>query len=81
MKEIFHLLKQGNKPSLLAAIVNLVLGIVKGVAFFFTGNVAMFAEMMHSLGRRSQSVFCIYWFCPFKESTYSKIPNWIWSRC
>lgn len=33
MREIFTLLKSGNKPSLLAAIVNAFLGIIKGIAF------------------------------------------------
>lgn len=57
MREILTLLKSGNKPSLLAAIVNAFLGIIKGIAFFFTGNVAMFAEMMHSLGDAANQFF------------------------
>ena len=57
MKEIWKLLKHGNKPSLLAAFVNLFLGLIKAVAFFFTGNVAMFAEMMHSLGDSANQFF------------------------
>ena len=57
MKEIFKLLKGGNKPSLLAAFVNLFLGIIKGIAFFLTGNIAMFAEMMHSLGDAANQLF------------------------
>lgn len=44
MGELFKLLKDGNKPSLLAAIVNTIIALLKGGAFFFTGNVAMFAE-------------------------------------
>lgn len=57
MKDLWQLLKQGNKPSLLAAFVNLFLGIIKAVAYFFTGNVAMFAEMMHSLGDSANQFF------------------------
>ncbi|MGA3677434.1 cation diffusion facilitator family transporter [Lysinibacillus agricola] len=57
MTEILKLLKDGNKPSLMAAFVNAFLGIIKGVAFFFTGNVAMFAEMMHSLGDAANQFF------------------------
>ncbi len=57
MKDLWKLLKHGNKPSLLAAFVNLFLGIIKAVAFFFTGNVAMFAEMMHSLGDAANQFF------------------------
>lgn len=75
MKEIFHLLKQGNKPSLLAAIVNLVLGIVKGVAFFFTGNVAMFAEMMHSLGDAANQFFVFIGSALSKKAPTPKFPT------
>ena len=57
MKDIWKLLKHGNKPSLLAAFVNLFLGLIKAVAYFFTGNVAMFAEMMHSLGDSANQFF------------------------
>ncbi|MGX9135693.1 cation diffusion facilitator family transporter [Rummeliibacillus sp. JY-2-4R] len=57
MNELWKLLKHGNKPSLLAAFVNLFLGIIKAIAFFFTGNVAMFAEMMHSLGDAANQFF------------------------
>lgn len=57
MTEILKLLKEGNKPSLMAAFVNAFLGIIKGIAFFFTGNVAMFAEMMHSLGDAANQLF------------------------
>ncbi|WP_341300170.1 cation diffusion facilitator family transporter [Lysinibacillus sp. FSL H8-0500] len=57
MAELLKLLKDGNKPSLLAACVNTFLGIIKGIAFFFTGNVAMFAEMMHSLGDAANQFF------------------------
>lgn len=57
MAELLKLLKDGNKPSLLAACVNTFLGIIKGVAFFLTGNVAMFAEMMHSLGDAANQLF------------------------
>ena len=57
MKEFFGLLKGGNKPSLLAAIVNTIIAVLKGFAFFFTGNVAMFAEMMHSIGDAANQLF------------------------
>ncbi|MFY0518302.1 cation diffusion facilitator family transporter [Lysinibacillus sp. UGB7] len=57
MAELLKLLKDGNKPSLMAACVNAFLGIIKGVAFSFTGNVAMFAEMMHSLGDAANQLF------------------------
>ena len=57
MAELLKLLKDGNKPSLMVACVNAFLGIIKGIAFFFTGNVAMFAEMMHSLGDATNQLF------------------------
>ena len=57
MDGIVKLLKGGNKPSLIAAFVNLFLGIIKGAAYFFTGNIAMFAEMMHSLGDAANQFF------------------------
>ena len=70
MKEIFSLLKQGSKSSLLAACVNLLLGIIKAVAFFFTGNVAMFAEMMHSFGDAANQFF-VY----FGSALSKKVPT------
>src|SRR5690625_750283 len=51
------LLKKGNKSALIAAIVNTIISIIKGVAYFFTGNVAMFAETMHSLGDAANQFF------------------------
>lgn len=79
MGEFFSLLKQGNKPSLLAGFVNLILGIIKGVAYVFTGNVAMFAEMMHSLGDSANQFFVFIGSALSKKSTNSKISNWLWA--
>jgi cation diffusion facilitator family transporter len=75
MKEIFKLLKGGNKPSLLAAFVNLFLGVIKGVAFFFTGNVAMFAEMMHSLGDAANQFFVFIGSALSKKAPTPRFPN------
>ena len=75
MGEIIKLLKHGNKPSLLAAFVNLFLGIIKGVAFFFTGNVAMFAEMMHSLGDAANQFFVFIGTALSKKSPTRQFPN------
>ncbi|UVI33022.1 cation diffusion facilitator family transporter [Paenibacillus spongiae] len=48
-KESFiSLLKKGNTSSAAAAIGNTFLSILKGIAYFVTGNGAMFASMMHS---------------------------------
>ncbi len=57
MKDIFSLLKQGSMSALTAAIVNFILAGLKGLAFLFTANVAMFAEMMHSLGDAINQLF------------------------
>ncbi|MDO5360954.1 MAG: cation diffusion facilitator family transporter [Jeotgalicoccus sp.] len=57
MKDIFTLLKQGSMSALTASIVNFILAGLKGLAFLFTANVAMFAEMMHSLGDAINQLF------------------------
>lgn len=75
MGEFFALLKQGNRPSLLAGFVNAFLGILKGVAFFFTGNVAMFAEMMHSFGDAANQFFVFIGSALSKKAPNVKFPN------
>ncbi len=57
LKEFFQLLKQGNKSALMAAVVNAVVSLVKGTTYIFTGNVAMFAETLHSLGDAANQLF------------------------
>lgn len=75
MSEFFSLLKHGNKPSLMAGFVNLILGIIKGVAYFFTGNVAMFAEMMHSLGDAANQFFVFVGSALSKKAPTRKFPT------
>lgn len=75
MRELFKLLKGGNKPSLLAACVNTFLGIIKGAAFFFTGNVAMFAEMMHSFGDAANQFFVFIGSALSKKAPTPRFPN------
>lgn len=75
MKDIFKLLKEGNKPSLLAAIVNTIIAVLKGVAFFFTGNVAMFAETMHSLGDAANQFFVFIGSALSRKAPTPKFPN------
>jgi cation diffusion facilitator family transporter len=75
MGQFFTLLKSGNKPSLLAAGVNSLLGIIKGVAFFFTGNVAMFAEMMHSFGDAANQFFVFIGSALSKKAPTPRFPN------
>ncbi|MFJ7935772.1 cation diffusion facilitator family transporter [Sporosarcina sp. NPDC096371] len=75
MKEILTLLKEGNKPSLLAAIVNTVIAILKAIAFFLTGNVAMFAEMLHSLGDAANQFFVYIGSALSKKAPTPRFPN------
>lgn len=75
MAEILKLLKDGNKPSLMAAFVNTFLGIIKGIAFFFTGNVAMFAEMMHSLGDAANQFFVYIGSALSKKAPTKQFPG------
>lgn len=75
MNEMFSLLKQGNKPSLLAGVVNAVIAIIKAVAFFFTGNVAMFAETMHSLGDAANQFFVYIGSALSKKAPTPQYPN------
>lgn len=75
MKQFFLLLKGGSKPSLIAALVNSLLGLIKGAAFFFTGNVAMFAEMMHSFGDAANQFFVYIGSALSKKAPTPKFPN------
>lgn len=75
MGEFLGLLKGGNRPSLLAALVNTFLGLIKGVAFFFTGNIAMFAEMMHSLGDAANQFFVFIGSALSKKAPTPRFPN------
>lgn len=75
MSDLLKLLKEGNKPSLLAAIVNTVIAILKAVAYFFTGNVAMFAEMLHSLGDAANQFFVYIGSALSRKAPTPKFPN------
>ena len=69
------LLKNGNKSSLIAAIVNTVISIIKGIAYFYTGNVAMFAETMHSLGDAANQFFVFIGSALSKKMPTDRFPN------
>lgn len=75
MAELFKLLKGGNKSALLAAIVNTIISIIKGIAFFLTGNVAMFAETMHSLGDAANQLFVFIGSALSKKAPTDRFPN------
>ncbi|MFP5112725.1 cation diffusion facilitator family transporter [Bacillaceae bacterium C204] len=75
MGEILQLVKRGNKSALLAAIINTIISIIKGVAFMFTGNVAMFAETMHSLGDAANQFFVFVGSALSKKAPTERYPN------
>lgn len=75
MGEIVQLLKRGNKSALLAAVINTIISVIKGVAFMFTGNVAMFAETMHSLGDAANQFFVFVGSALSKKAPTEKYPN------
>lgn len=75
MKETLKLLRNGNTSSLLAAIVNTVIAILKGIAFFLTGNVAMFAETLHSIGDAANQLFVYIGSALSRKAPTSKFPN------
>lgn len=69
------LLKKGNKSALTAAIVNTIISIIKGIAFFITGNVAMFAETLHSLGDAANQFFVYIGSALSKKAPTDRYPN------
>jgi cation diffusion facilitator family transporter len=75
MGELFRLLKKGNKSAMIAAIVNTIIAIAKGVAYSITGNVAMFAETMHSLGDAANQFFVFIGSALSKKSPTNRYPN------
>ncbi|RFU62188.1 cation diffusion facilitator family transporter [Peribacillus glennii] len=75
MSQTLVLLKKGNKSALLAAVVNTVIAIIKGVAYLFTGNVAMFAETMHSLGDAANQFFVFIGSALSKKSPTDRFPS------
>ncbi|WP_312094495.1 cation diffusion facilitator family transporter [Niallia sp.] len=75
MKEFIILLKNGNRSALLAALVNTIISILKGVAYFLTGNVAMFAETMHSLGDAANQIFVFIGSALSKKAPTKRFPG------
>ncbi|HEO8419177.1 cation diffusion facilitator family transporter [Niallia sp. FSL W8-0635] len=75
MKEFIFLLKNGNRSALLAALVNTIISIIKGFAFFLSGNVAMFAETMHSLGDAANQFFVFIGSALSKKAPTKRFPG------
>ncbi|SDM47741.1 cation diffusion facilitator family transporter [Fictibacillus solisalsi] len=75
MGRLFKLLKNGNKSAFLAAIVNTIIAIIKGGTYIYTGNVAMFAETMHSLGDAANQFFVFIGSALSKRGATNRFPN------
>ncbi len=55
-----RLLKKGNKSAFIAAIVNTIIAIIKGIAYFFTGNVANVCRNDAFIRRCSKPILCVF---------------------
>ncbi|MDR7243287.1 cation diffusion facilitator family transporter [Priestia megaterium] len=75
MSELIKLLRKGNKSAIMAAVVNTIISIIKGIAFALTGNVAMFAETMHSLGDAANQFFVFIGSALSKKAPTKRFPN------
>ncbi|WP_079526214.1 cation diffusion facilitator family transporter [Halobacillus hunanensis] len=75
MTEFLGLLKEGNKSALMASIMNAIIAIIKAIAFFITGNVAMFAEMMHSIGDTANQSFVFIGSALSKKAPTDRFPG------
>ncbi|MGI2328679.1 cation diffusion facilitator family transporter [Planococcus sp. YIM B11945] len=75
MKEFIGLLKQGTKSAFWATCVNLIVAIIKTIAYLITGNVAMFAEMMHSFGDAANQLFVFIGSALSKKAPTQRFPG------
>lgn len=75
MSNFFTLLRRGNKSALAAAIVNTVIALIKFVAYILTGNIAMFAEMMHTIGDAANQFFVYVGSALSKKAPTKRFPN------
>lgn len=75
MKDLLQLFKKGSRSALWASIMNAVIAIIKGITFFITGNIAMFAEMMHSIGDTANQTFVFIGSSLSKKPPTDRFPN------
>ncbi|ANU26953.1 cation diffusion facilitator family transporter [Planococcus versutus] len=75
MKELFGLMKFGTQSALWAAVINTVVAIIKTAAYLITGNVAMFAEMMHSFGDAANQFFVFIGSALSKKEPTERFPG------
>ncbi|WP_065411758.1 cation diffusion facilitator family transporter [Pseudobacillus wudalianchiensis] len=75
MTEFYHLLKSGSKSALWATVVNTIVALIKTAAYLITGNVAMFAEMMHSFGDAANQLFVYIGSALSKKAPTERFPG------
>lgn len=75
MKEFIGLLKSGSRSALWAAVINTVVALIKTAAYLITGNVAMFAEMMHSFGDAANQLFVFIGSSLSKKEPTERFPG------
>lgn len=75
MKEFLGLLKKGSRSALWAGTMNGVIAVIKAATFFITGNIAMFAEMMHSLGDTANQFFVYIGSAISKKTPTARFPG------
>ncbi|MFP7472342.1 cation diffusion facilitator family transporter [Niallia taxi] len=75
MKDFIGLLRNGNKSALYATVINTVIAAIKGTAFGLTGNVAMFAETMHSVGDAANQFFVFIGSALSKKAPTKRFPG------
>ncbi len=73
--ELFRLMKFGSKSALWAAVVNTIVALIKTAAYLLTGNVAMFAEMMHSFGDAANQFFVYVGSALSKKAPTERFPG------
>ncbi|HET7657425.1 MAG TPA: cation diffusion facilitator family transporter [Bacillales bacterium] len=75
MKEFLGLLKNGSRSALWASIMNAIISMMKAATFLITGNVAMFAEMMHSIGDMANQLFVFIGSALSKKAPTDRFPG------
>lgn len=75
MKEFLGLLKEGNRPALQASIMNAIISVIKAITFVITGNVAMFAETLHSIGDTANQFFVFIGSALSRKTPTDRFPN------
>ncbi|AET67090.1 cation diffusion facilitator family transporter [Desulfosporosinus orientis DSM 765] len=75
MSKVIELIKKGNASSLYAVLGNLFLVIFKGIAAFFSGSGAMFAEAMHTAADAVNQLFVFIGSILAERKPTSRFPS------